>query len=144
MRWAALALLLVGCGAAEAGAPEAPRDPIAAVWADVFVREDAPPYIEWVEGDCGGPELGMSVRNDAARTTYCLGGQAMSEEYVRVARWPGATLQDRELARRVAHEFAHSHIMRLGTYDGDYYHQGPEWLPGDLVDRARDYLATPR
>lgn len=145
MRLALVLLLTVGCGSAVeiAQVPAPPVDPLDGVWAEVFGRSDARPDIDWRQGDCGNPEApGFSVRDESVRTTLCLGGQALSEGHIWVATWPGATLSDRALALRVAHEFTHVHIMRLGVFDGDYGHDGPEWLPGDLVDRAIDYLVA--
>lgn len=133
MRWV-LALLVVGCGTQEV-------DPLQSAWESVYQVSPAP-YVEWVTPDCG--DNGMSVRNEAARTTYCLNGQALNENHVQVALPPGASLRD--VAGRVAHELAHVLIMRTRDWDGDVHHTGPEWEknnPGSLEARGREFLTRP-
>lgn len=145
-RWAPLvaalvALALAAGGCSTTNVPTGALEPVDRVWLEVFERSDVAPWVEYVEATCG---TGIAVWNAAARTTYCLGGQALSETWVQVAIWPGATLRDAVLAGRVAHELTHAWLFRLGVEDGDARHVGPEWEgnAGGLVLRARDALVA--
>lgn len=136
-RWAALAILLVGCGMPGEvfeipGQVEATR----MIWNESYGRTDAPPAVKWVTGD----ELDCTL-NDGRRgfsvwyaAQDCMDGGTAFDDETSVAYYgPG---DEKRAFSVVAHEAWHVIGIRAGHRDTK--HLAPAWqLPEGIVPRTQ-------